>query len=140
LPQYAAERTLLASRGDTWSFLAEPHHLPDWWPGIGGVQPDRRGLATGARWTVMRTNRASLLRRPQASGLLLVRAVEPLERLAFHLTVERLDAELRLHASGPARTDVSLSVSAPWLVGLSRRFPERALDRLYTLVQTAAEA
>jgi uncharacterized protein YndB with AHSA1/START domain len=140
LPQYAAERTLLASRGDTWSFLAEPHHLPDWWPGIGGVQPDRRGLAAGARWMVMRTNRPSLLRRSQSSGLLLVRIVEPLERLAFHLTVERMDAELRLHAAGPERTDVTLTVSAPWLVGLSRRFPQRALDRLHALLQTAAEA
>ena len=23
---------------------------PDWWPGIPGVQPDRRGFAPGARW------------------------------------------------------------------------------------------
>jgi uncharacterized protein YndB with AHSA1/START domain len=140
LPQYAAERTLLASRGDTWRFLAEPHHLPDWWPGIGGVNPDRRGLAPGARWTVMRTNRPSLLRRAQSTGLLLVQAVDPLERLAFHLTVERMDAELRLHAAAPTRTVVTLTVTAPWLVGLSRRFPQRALDRLHALLQTAAEA
>ena len=45
-----ASRELLAARDDVWSFIAEPHHFSDWWPGIGGVQPDRRGLAEGARW------------------------------------------------------------------------------------------
>ena len=48
---------LLAARSDVWSFLAEPHHLADWWPRIRGVQPDRRGFAPGARWGVMTLER-----------------------------------------------------------------------------------
>jgi uncharacterized protein YndB with AHSA1/START domain len=139
LPRYAAERTLLASRSDTWEFLAEPHNLADWWPGIAAVRPDRRGLAVGARWEVSRPNRASLLRRPQATGKLLVVAVEPLERFAFELTGDRLEAELALHAVSPDRTAVTLTVSGPWLVGLNRRVPQRALDRLYALLQPADE-
>ena len=47
-----ASRELLASRGDTWGFLAEPYHLSDWWPGMLSVEPDRRGFAAGARWQV----------------------------------------------------------------------------------------
>ena len=50
VPTYSAARELLAPREDVWLFLAEPHHLSDWWPGVAGVTPDRRGLAPGARW------------------------------------------------------------------------------------------
>jgi uncharacterized protein YndB with AHSA1/START domain len=139
VPTYSARRTLLASRDDAWAFLAEPHNLADWWPGIAGVQPDRRGLAPGARWDVVAPNRASLLRRPNATGKLLVLAVEPLERIAFQLTGDRVDAELRLRALEADRTEVTLTVGGPWLIGLNRRFPQRALARLYALVQPAAE-
>ena len=48
----SATRELLAAREDVWGFLAEPYHLSDWWPGIVGVEPDRRGFAVGARWRV----------------------------------------------------------------------------------------
>jgi uncharacterized protein YndB with AHSA1/START domain len=139
LPTYSAVRTLLASRDDAWAFLAEPYNLPDWWPGISGVQPDRRGLAPGARWDVIGPNRPSLLRRPEATGKLLVLAVEPLERLAFQLTGDRIDAELRLRAVEPDRTEVTLTVSGPLLIGLNRRFAQRALGRLYALLQPAAK-
>ena len=139
MPRYAAERTLLASRADAWAFLAEPHNLPDWWPRLAAVQPDRRGLAPGARWDVTASSRPGLLRRPQARGKLLVHAVEPFERIAFHLTGDRIDAELTLHAAAADRTEVRLTVSGPSLVGLNRRYPQRALDRLYALLQTAAE-
>ena len=44
-----ATRDLLAPRADVWAFLSEPFNLPDWWPGISGLQPDRRGFAPGAR-------------------------------------------------------------------------------------------
>ncbi len=139
MPTYAARRTLLAPRSDVWRFLAEPHNLPDWWPGIAGVQPDRRGLAPGARWQVMGPDRPTYLRRPQASGMLLVLAVDPLERIAFQLTGDRIDAEIRIRAVEPDRTEVELTVSGPWLIGLNRRYPNRALGRLYSLLQTAAE-
>ena len=49
----SATRELLAPRADVWGFVAEPFHLSDWWPGVQGVQPDRRGLAAGARWQLV---------------------------------------------------------------------------------------
>jgi uncharacterized protein YndB with AHSA1/START domain len=139
VPTYQAERELLAPRADVWAFLAEPFNLPDWWPGIGGLQPDRRGLAPGARWQIVGENRPSLFRRPNMSGTLLVLAVEPYERFAFQLTGERIDAELRLSAPQPDRTLAHLTVSGPALVGLKRSMPEKALTRLHALVQTAAD-
>ena len=53
----SASLELLAPRADVWGFLAEPYHLSDWWPGITGVEPDRRGFAPGARWKVHSTKR-----------------------------------------------------------------------------------
>jgi uncharacterized protein YndB with AHSA1/START domain len=140
MPTYAAARTLLASRSDVWDFLAEPHHLSDWWPGVSGVEPDRRGLAPGARWRVVGSDRPTLLRRPEATGMLLVLEVAPLERIEFQLTADRLLADLRLRAVEADRTEVTLTVSGPWLIGLSRRFPNRALDRLHALLRTAESA
>jgi uncharacterized protein YndB with AHSA1/START domain len=139
MPTYQSERELLAPRADVWAFLAEPYNLPDWWPGISGLQPDRRGFAPGARWQIVGENRPSLLRRPNMSGILLVLAVEPYERFAFQLTGERLDVELRLSEPEPKRTLARLSVSGPVLVGLRRSLPRKALGRLHALVQTAAD-
>ncbi len=139
MPTYQSERELLAPRADVWAFLAEPYNLPDWWPGISGLQPDRRGFAPGARWQIVGENRPSLLRKPNMSGILLVLAVEPYERFAFQLTGERLDVELRLSEAEPKRTLARLSVSGPVLVGLRRSLPQKALGRLHALVQTAAD-
>jgi uncharacterized protein YndB with AHSA1/START domain len=136
----SAQRELLASREDVWKFVAEPHHFPDWWPGIGGVQPDRRGVAEGARWHVRGVERPTFARRPASSGMLLVRGVREPERLAWTLTGDHLDAELRLdEGDSPNRTMATLVVEAPWVYGFSRSLPRRALTRLYALCQTGAE-
>jgi uncharacterized protein YndB with AHSA1/START domain len=136
----SAKRELLAPREDVWKFVAEPHHFPDWWPGIGGVQPDRRGLAEGARWQVRGIDRPTFMRRPASSGMLLVRAVQRPERFAWTLTGDHIDAELRLEETSPNRTYATLEVEVPWLYGFSRALPRRALTRLHALCQTGAES
>ena len=139
MPRYAADRVLLAPLDDVWAFLAEPYNLGDWWPGVSGVEPDRRGLAPGARWKVVGPNTPTYFRRPQATGMLLVLDVVPKERIAFRLTGDRVDAELTLRALDENRTEASLVVDGPWLVGLRRAFPRTALDRLRALVRTGEE-
>jgi uncharacterized protein YndB with AHSA1/START domain len=139
VPRASASRELLAARGDVWKFIAEPHHFPDWWPGIGGVQPDRRGFAEGARWGVSGADRPTLLRRATSSGILLVTAIEIPVRFAWILTGDHIDAELRLEERSPDRTLATLQLEAPWLHGFSRALPRRALTRLHALCQTAAE-
>src|SRR5204862_2120137 len=99
VPRVEAVRELLAPREDVWAFLAEPYHLADWWPGLAAVEPDRRGLAAGARWQIRGTNRPSFFRSPNPSGMLLVLAAARPERLVFQLTGERMEVELRLEAS-----------------------------------------
>jgi uncharacterized protein YndB with AHSA1/START domain len=139
MPRAAASRELLAPRGDVWAFVAEPHHFPDWWPGIGGVQPDRRGFAEGARWGVTGIERPTLLRRPASSGTLLITEIHIPERFAWTLTGDHIDAELRLEEQGSNRTIATLQIEAPWLYGLSRSLPRKALTRLHALCQTGAE-
>ncbi len=139
MPRYAATRTLLAPLEDVWAFLSDPYRLADWWPGVAGVQPDRRGLAPGARWRVIGPDRPSYFRRPQMTGTLLVLDVVPMRRIAFQLSGDRIDAELDLEPEAPERTRATLAVEVPWLIGVRRSFPHRALACLHALVQTAAE-
>jgi len=139
MPRYAADRVLLAPLDDVWAFLAEPYNLADWWPGVSGVEPDRRGLAPGARWKVIGPNRPGYLRKPLTTGTLIVLDVRPRARIAFQLTTDRLDAELTLRAAGETRTEISLIVDGPWLIGLRRAFPRQALDRLHALPRTGEE-
>jgi uncharacterized protein YndB with AHSA1/START domain len=139
MPRYVASRVLFAPVDDVWAFLAEPYNLADWWPGVSGVEPDRRGLAPGARWKVVGPNQPSLLRKPQMTGTLLVLAVEPMERIAFQLTGDRIEAELSLRAAGEKETEAVLTVEGPFLIGLRRRFPAQALGRLYTLLRSGEE-
>ena len=140
MPRVEATRELLAPREDVWRVISEPYQLPDWWPGIGGLEPDRRGFAPGARWHVVGENRPSFFRKPNMSGTLLVLAVEPYERFAFHLTGERIDVELRLSVQERSRTLARLAVEGPALIGLRRSLPEKALARLHALCQTAADS
>ena len=126
----SASLELLAPRADVWAFLAEPYHLPDWWPGLTGVEPDRRGLSPGARWKAIVAKRNVFTGARPVETLVLVQDVEPYERIAFHVLATKQDAEVRLHAAAPNRTRVTVEVS--------RGSPERAVRRLYDLVQTAA--
>jgi len=146
----AAARTLLAPLPHVWAFLVEPYNLPDWWPAIGGVVPDRRGVSPGARWAIRGSDALSgeslrplfgpgMFRRPGAAGTLLVLDVVPARRLEFQLVNERITVELELSQVDAARTEVRLAVEAPWGT-VGRSYAKDALRRLYDLVQTSAPA
>jgi uncharacterized protein YndB with AHSA1/START domain len=125
-----ASLELLAPREDVWKFLAEPYHLPDWWPGITGVEPDLRGFAPGARWRVHATKRNVFAGRRSVETMLLVREIDLYERWSFHILEPKRDAEVRLRATGENRTLAT--------VVDSRGNAKVAVRRLYDLVQTAA--
>jgi uncharacterized protein YndB with AHSA1/START domain len=127
----SASLELLAPRADVWGFLAEPYHLSDWWPGITGVEPDRRGFAPGARWKVHSTKRNVFTGSRVVETMALVREIDPYERWTWHLLEPATDVEVRLQATAEDRTRVT--------VGVSRGNPSVAVKRLYDLVQTAAE-
>ena len=131
MPRVSVSRELLASRDDVWAFLADPSRFSDWWPGVAAVTPDRLGLAPGGRWQLHGVDRPTLRRQATSSGLLLVREVVTGERVAWTMTGDHVDAELRLAANGPDRTIVVLEVDAPWFSGIGRGLARRALTRLH---------
>jgi uncharacterized protein YndB with AHSA1/START domain len=133
-----ASRELLSPRPEVWGFLAEPYHLADWWPGISGVQPDRRGAAAGGRWQIVRGAEPTLFRRPEGMGTLLVTAADPPRLFAFQLVNERLDVRVELEAAAAERTLATVTVEGPWLIAYRRTLARRAVNRLYALCQTAA--
>jgi uncharacterized protein YndB with AHSA1/START domain len=134
-----ASHRLRARREDVWALLAEPYHLSDWWPGYTAVRPDRRGLAPGARWTVVRSANAGLLRRPGGEAIIVIESVEPTLALAWRDLEQSFTAEIAI-ANADGETEARLSLDAPWwrlfAEGL-RRAPEQALARLHALCQTA---
>jgi uncharacterized protein YndB with AHSA1/START domain len=142
MPTYAATRELLAPRTDVWAFLAEPNRLADWWPGLHGVEPDRRGLAPGARWRIRSRGRPNPLvgSRLDVAGTLVFLDVRPPEFVAWQFVDARLDVELQLMEAAADRTRAELTVSAPLFGGLRRSLPHKALTRLYSLCQTGAQA
>lgn len=133
-----AERELLAPREDVWGFLAEPHHLADWWPGVAAVEPDRRGLAPGARWEVRRGAVPGLFSRAGSAETLVVREVDAPRSLTWHFAGQRLDVTIELEVAELDRTLARLEISGPFMVGFRRSLPKTALDRLHSLIQTAA--
>jgi uncharacterized protein YndB with AHSA1/START domain len=134
-----ASRVLVASREDVWALVAEPYHLPDWWPAYTGVEPDRRGLVEGARWTVLRSRTPGFLRKPRGKGLIVIQRVSPCEELAWLDLSQNVEAGLRLEDEGRG-TRATAFVDGPlWrlLAEGARGLPRLAVARLYDLCQTA---
>lgn len=135
-----ASRELVAPAADVWALLAEPYHLSDWWPGYETIRPDRRGLASGARWQVARSRSPGLLRRPGASGLIVLSDIEPGRALGWNDVEQAFAARIEIEPEDGV-TSAVVSLEAPWwrirLEGL-RRAPQDALSRLHALCQTAA--
>ncbi|HSJ93359.1 MAG TPA: SRPBCC family protein [Gaiellaceae bacterium] len=142
-----APRELPSARPDVWALVAEPYHLPDWWPGYRGVRPDRRGLAADARWTVRRAPAAGFLaqaswRRPDAEGLIVITLVDPGLELRWHDVQQNTDVALALANAGEGRTRATVTMNGPWWRMLpegGRDLPARSLQRLHDLCQTAAD-
>ena len=138
MPRGSAERELLAPTGDVWTFLADPHHLTDWWPNLAAVRPDRRGAAAGARWEVQHSQ-PGWFRRGEDAETLLVTAAEERRRFAFELVRARVKADLRIEPIDERRSAAHLDVEVPWLAGSPRTLAANALSRLHDLCQTAAD-
>jgi hypothetical protein len=135
-----AAQVLPVSREEAWALVAEPFHLPDWWPGYTGVEPDRRGLAENARWTVARSSRPGLVRKPRGTGLILIRRVTTGSELSWHDLAQKLDMGVRLEDEG-RETNATTWVSGPfWRLYTegARSLPAKAAARLHDLCDTAS--
>ncbi len=136
-----AAGVLESTRADVWALVAEPYHLPDWWPGYQGVRPDRRGLAENARWEILRSTSPGFLRRPGGKGLLVITRVVEGWELRWRDVEQALDAGIALDNAGTGRTRAVVAVHGAWwriYVEGARNLPHQALARLQALCQTAA--
>jgi hypothetical protein len=132
---------LQSERRDVWALVSEPYHLPDWWPAYTGVKPDRRGLAEGARWEVIRSRVPGLIRRPEGEGLIVIGRVLEGWEVSWHDVNQQLEAGVKLDNAGTGRTRATIFVSGAWLRLVAegaRGLPREALKRLQDLCQTAA--
>jgi hypothetical protein len=132
---------LLSDRREAWALVAEPYHLPDWWPAYTGVKPDRRGLVEGARWEVIRSSAPGFLRRPEGEGLIVIMKVVEGWELRWLDPKQGIESGVALDNAGTGRTRATTFVSGSWLRLVSegaRGLPETALTRLRDLCQTTA--
>jgi uncharacterized protein YndB with AHSA1/START domain len=58
VPTARASRTIAAPVEDLWSVVADPHHLPRWWPRVTRVED----VADGAFTQVMKTRKGRVVR------------------------------------------------------------------------------
>ena len=108
-----ASRELVAPAADVWALLAEPYHLSDWWPGYETIRPDRRGLAAGARWEIGRSRSPGLLRRPGASGLIVLSDIQPGRALGWNDVEQAFAARIEIEPEDGV-TSAVVSLEAPW--------------------------
>jgi hypothetical protein len=132
---------LQSDRREVWALVAEPYHLPDWWPAYTGVEPDRRGLAENARWKVIRSRSPGFLRNPEGEGMIVITRVLEGWELRWLDVKQGIEAGVVLDNAGTDRTRATTFVSGSWIRLTSegaRGLPESALARLRDLCQTAA--
>ena len=100
---FSATERIPAPRAEVWAVLAEPLHLPDWWPGLLAVEPDRRGFAPGRALGGHRDEPQPFLGSRRVETTLLLRDIDLYERWTWHLVNRRLDVEIRLRAAASTR-------------------------------------
>ncbi len=136
-------RVLPAPPEEVWRVVADPHHLPRWWPRTARVEDVR-----GAGWTsVLSTDRGRSVRadyRVAATGPgMRLRWEQVLPGTPFEKLLREAVTEVRVEADGAgARVELALSqrprgwarVGAPMLRGAARRQLDEALEGLGRLV------
>ena len=119
MPTVARARTVAAVPQAVWEVLADPHHLPRWWPRVERVED-----ATPEAWTtVMRSSRGRAVRadytRTDAHRPRRLRWRQELEETPFERVFAKVVTEITLEPAGDGATRVELR-SVQRLRGRSR--------------------
>ena len=145
MPTTRRHRTLRAERADVWDVVADPHHLPRWWPRVGRVEG-----VDAERWTqVFLTEKG----KPIRADYRLIASEPPSRReweqevadSPFERVLQESVTEVRLDPQGEAATCVTIEVRQR-LRGLSRlggfmvrRASRRLLDEALEGLRVACE-
>jgi uncharacterized protein YndB with AHSA1/START domain len=139
MPRVTRSKTIHAPLEDVWGLLADPYHLPRWWPRVERVEDVHVSGDSGrARWTsVMKTEAGAVVRADfrrvsaaEPSRLIWEQETEgtPFERIMHHSRVEvMLD-----RAGGETRVKLTANQRLRGLSrlggGMMRRGTARTLD------------
>ena len=117
------------------------HHLADWWPNAGFVEPDRLGLGAGARWRV-RSRESTWLRRAERRTRCSSTRPEPCRSTRIRARRAGIERRARPRRIRPrAHAGRARSLRATHVRGFTRSAPEgRARFVCTTSVQTAADS
>jgi uncharacterized protein YndB with AHSA1/START domain len=150
MPRVTRKAAVAAPREEVWRLLADPYHLPRWWPRCQRVEAVRGGGGgDGMRWTmVLQTERRSIVRadyrRLTASEPRRLAWQQELEDTPFERILASSVVEIELEPAG-GRTEVALSAEQR-LRGLSRlgspmvrRGTGRMLDEALAGIERALE-
>jgi len=106
-----ATRELLAPREDVWAFVSTAERLPDWWPGVLGVQDN------GDTWTIEGDERPGIgvfaggtATGDESRHETVEVEKEPPRCLRLHFGNTGYHLELMLEATAPNRTTAELSI------------------------------
>jgi uncharacterized protein YndB with AHSA1/START domain len=125
MPRVTRTRTIAASRDRVWELVADPHHLPRWWPRTVRVEDVRQvGSGKRSRWTTVlgtergRGVRADFRCTSSAAGERYVWE-QDIEGTPFERILRTASLQIELVDGEDANTRVRLT-SAERLRGLSR--------------------
>jgi uncharacterized protein YndB with AHSA1/START domain len=110
VPRARRRRSIAATPEEIWRVVADPHHLPRWWPGVERVEE-----ASEETWTeVFRSRRGKTVRadftRIEAEEPRLVRWRQEVEATPFQRFLAEAVTEVRLEPEGDGeRTRVELA-------------------------------
>ena len=125
MPRVARTRTISAPRDRVWELVADPHHLPRWWPRTVRVEDVRQvGSGKRSRWTtVLGTERGRGVRADYRCTSAAARErygwEQDIEGTPFERILRTASLEIELVDGKDARTRVRLT-SEERLRGLSR--------------------
>jgi uncharacterized protein YndB with AHSA1/START domain len=125
MPRVARTRTISAPRDRIWELVADPHHLPRWWPRTVRVEDVRKvGSGKRSRWTTVlgtergRGVRADFRCTSSAAGERYVWE-QDIEGTPFERILRTASLQIELVDGEDANTRVRLT-SEERLLGLSR--------------------
>ena len=119
MPTTRVNRTIAVPRDDLWPMLADPHHLPRWWPAVERVENVSRDHFT----EVLRSKRGRAVRadfRVEASRKPELRSWrQQVEGTPFERVLRDSLVEVRLEPDGEGATRVTIEQQAK-MRGVSR--------------------
>jgi uncharacterized protein YndB with AHSA1/START domain len=110
MPTTRRTRAIAAPAQDIWELIADPHHLPRWWPRVARVESVEQSAFTevlaSRRGRLVRADFRVVARDEQA---LLLRWSQQIEETPFARLLTSAETELRLEPAGRA-TNVTIEL------------------------------